>query len=47
MPQVKQHLDQCEVCSEEYHVLRELARMEREDGLPSSDDLKDQLKNSG
>jgi predicted anti-sigma-YlaC factor YlaD len=27
MPQVKLHLDQCQVCQEEYELLRELARM--------------------
>ncbi len=46
MPQVKQHLDQCEVCREEYLVLRELARLEQDGGLPSNDDLKDQLRKS-
>ncbi len=44
MPQVKQHLDQCEVCHAEYLVLRDLARLDLEGGLPSNDDLTDRLK---
>lgn len=44
MPQVRQHLEQCGVCYEEYQVLRELARMEQQGRLPSVDDLSDQLK---
>ena len=44
MPQVKQHLDQCEVCFEEYRVLRELARLERDGQLPTRDELTHQLK---
>ena len=39
MPQLKQHLDQCAACREEYETLRELARLENEDELPSSDEL--------
>lgn len=45
MPQVKQHLDQCKVCHEEYHVLSELARLEQEGNLPSNDELATQLRN--
>jgi len=41
MPQLKQHLDQCAACREEYETLRDLARLENEDELPSSDDLQD------
>ena len=41
MPQLKQHLDQCAVCREEYETLRDLARLENEGELPSSDDLQD------
>jgi len=44
MPRVKQHLDQCGVCFEEYQVLRELARLEREGRTPSKDELADRLK---
>jgi len=41
MPQLKHHLDQCAVCREEYETLRDLARLENEGELPSSDDLQD------
>lgn len=41
MPQLKQHLDQCAACREEYETLRDLARLENEDELPSADDLQD------
>jgi hypothetical protein len=43
MPQLKQHLDQCAACREEYETLRDLARLEKDDQLPSLDDLKDAL----
>ena len=39
MPQLKQHLDQCPACRDEYETLRDLQRLENEGGLPSSDDL--------
>jgi predicted anti-sigma-YlaC factor YlaD len=39
MPMVKQHLDQCRACREEYEALRDLARLETDDELPSADDL--------
>ena len=41
MPQVRQHLDQCPACREEYETLRELGRLENEGKLPSADDLQD------
>jgi len=41
MPQVKQHLDQCPACRDEYETLRELRRLEEEGGMPSIDDLQD------
>ena len=44
MPQVKQHLDQCLACREEYEALRDLARLEREDELPSIDDLRNSIE---
>ena len=47
MPQVKQHLDQCRVCREEYQVLQELARMEAEGDLPKKEELLERLKRSG
>lgn len=43
LPQVAQHLLQCGVCSEEYHLLRDLARLERDDDLPSKEDLAGRL----
>ena len=30
LPQVKQHLDQCRACHDEYEVLRDLARLKEE-----------------
>ena len=44
MPQVKQHLDQCGVCSEEYHLLRDLARLEAGGSLPTAEELRGRLK---
>jgi hypothetical protein len=41
LPQVKQHLDQCAACRQEYETLRDLARFEDEGGPPSTDDLQD------
>ena len=43
MPQLKQHLNQCPACREEYEVLRDLARLEKDNQLPSVDDLQDPL----
>ncbi len=43
LPQVKQHLDQCSVCSEEYQLLHNLARLEAEDHLPSIESLSKKL----
>ncbi len=34
MPKLKQHLDQCKACREEYETLRDLARFENEGGVP-------------
>ena len=39
LPKVKQHLEQCAVCREEYEALRDLRRLEDENGLPSPDDF--------
>lgn len=39
LPQVKQHLDQCLACHDEYVTLREIRRLEDEGGMPSLDDL--------
>ena len=41
MPQLKQHLDQCSACREEYETLRDLGRLENKGELPSSHDLQD------
>ena len=43
MPQLKQHLDQCPACREEYEALRDLARLENDGELPSSNDLQDSI----
>lgn len=39
LPQVKQHLNQCPACQQEYETLRDLQRLENEGRLPSKDDL--------
>jgi len=44
LPLVKQHLDQCLVCSEEYQVLHQLAVLEAEQRLPTDEELMNQLK---
>jgi predicted anti-sigma-YlaC factor YlaD len=41
LPEVKQHLDQCSACRDEYETLRDLRRLEEEGGIPFSDDLQD------
>lgn len=46
MPQVKQHLEQCGVCFEEYQLLRDLARMEQAGRPPVTGELKDQLRSN-
>jgi hypothetical protein len=43
LPQIKQHLDQCRACREEYEMLRDLRRLENNGELPTIDDLKDLL----
>ena len=43
MPQLRQHLDQCAACREEYETLRDLRRLEKDGELPSVDDLRDLL----
>ena len=39
MPKVKQHLEQCPACRQEYETLRDLQHLENEGKLPSLDDL--------
>jgi hypothetical protein len=43
LPQVKQHLDQCRACREEYEILRDLRRLEEDGDQPSLEDLQDLL----
>ena len=43
MPALKQHLDQCRACREEYETLRDLQQLENKGELPSVDDLKDSI----
>ena len=43
LPQVKQHLDQCRACREEYETLRNLIIAEERGDLPSVDDLKNSI----
>ena len=43
MPQVKQHLDQCRACREEYESLRDLRCLEDEGDMPSLQNLQDLL----
>lgn len=38
LPRLRQHLDQCGVCREEYETLRDLARMEAEGRSPTGDE---------
>ena len=40
---LEQHLQQCGVCRDEYEILRDLARLEAEGRLPSTDDLRRSL----
>ena len=39
MPEVKQHLNQCRACRDEYEALRDLRRLEEKGEMPSLDDL--------
>jgi hypothetical protein len=43
MPQLRQHLDQCSTCREEYETLRDFQRLENKGELPSVDALKDMI----
>lgn len=44
MPQLKQHLDQCRACRDEYETLRDLRLLEEKGELPSVDDLRDTMQ---
>lgn len=37
LPRLKQHLDQCRVCREEYELLRDLARLEADEAARAGD----------
>ena len=39
MPQIKQHLDQCRACHDEFEALRDLRLLEEKGELPSVNDL--------
>ncbi len=41
LQRVKQHLNQCPACREEYEALHDLRRAEEEQDIPSVDDLRD------
>ena len=36
---VKHHLDQCRACRDEYEALRDLVKLEKQNNMPSLDDL--------
>jgi hypothetical protein len=44
MPQLKQHLNQCRACRDEYEALRDLRQLEEKGGMPPLDDLQDLIK---
>ncbi len=44
LPKVKQHIEQCRACRDEYETLRDLARFENEGGAPSLDDLRSSIR---
>ena len=44
IPQVKQHLNQCRACRDEYEALRDLRRLEEKGEMPSVDDLEASIK---
>jgi hypothetical protein len=44
MPELKQHLDQCHACRNEYETLRELRLLEEKGEFPSLDDLQNSIQ---
>jgi predicted anti-sigma-YlaC factor YlaD len=40
---VKQHLNQCRACRDEYETLRDLRRLEEKGDMPSLDDLQNRI----
>ena len=43
LPQLKQHLEQCRACRNEYETLCDLARFENDGGAPSLDNLRSSI----
>lgn len=43
MPELKQHLDQCRACRDEYETLRELRLLEEKGDFPSLDELRNSI----
>ena len=43
LARLRQHLDQCGACREEYETVRELARLEADGRSPSIEDLRNSL----
>ncbi len=44
MPELKQHLDQCRACRDEYESLRDLRLLEEKGEFPSLDDLQNSIR---
>jgi hypothetical protein len=44
MPELKQHLDQCRACHDEYESLRDLRLLEEKGEFPSLDDLQNSIQ---
>ena len=44
MPELKQHLDQCRACRDEYESLRDLRLLEEKGEFPSLDDLQNSIQ---
>ena len=44
MPELKQHLDQCRACRDEYESLRDLRLLAEQDEMPSLDDLQNLIQ---
>ena len=44
MSAMRQHLNQCRACRDEYETLRDLRVLEEENKAPSSDDLRDLIR---
>ena len=44
MPELRQHLDQCRACRDEYESLRDLRLLEEKGEFPSLDDLQNSIQ---